>query len=478
MKAKDVQPPQKYISTTQSHLDFLVQSSNDSITGTNLKREITSWNPAAEKLYGYKASEVIGKSIDIIVPPNRRNEVVRLFKRLTNEQLVYNYETDRIRKGGKRIEVSITISPIKNGKNETIGFSTITRDITRRKQLEERLRLFAEAVEASADGIQLVDLAGHIIYSNKAFENMHGFTRKEIRGKHVSELMKDPRIDEKIVVPALRKHGQWNGELLVKHKSGTTFPIWLAVSVIRHRNKPIAMVGSLRDITERKKLEELKADFLSTAAHELRTPLTTLKLLSSSHLKKFKKFGKDQIKLADITLIDMELNKLNLLINDLLDDSRIETGNLRMNFKAIDLSELIKSVVCKMRIIYKRHIINISKFPKTEVVADPGRIEQVLVNLISNAAKYSPIFSVIEIGLIRPNKKMVEIYVKDQGEGIPADKIDLIFDRFYQVKERPVKGFGLGLFISREIVNAHKGKIWVESVPGKGSTFHFTLHAV
>lgn len=353
-----IHPQSKTESEVQSRLDFLVRSSNDAITGTDINREITLWNPAAEKLYGYTEEEVLGQSIDLIVPKERKKEVLKMFKDLANGKLVSDFATKRMRKDGTIFDVAITISPIKNDFGQVIGFSTITRDIT-----------------------------------------------------------------------------------------------------------------------EHKKIEDLKAEFLSTAAHELRTPLTTLKLISESHLRKYKKLGKDQIKLSELNLINTELSKLNLLINDLLDDSRIETGKLYMRFAPVDLNRLIQTVVRKMKVINKNHNILYKKSKEISIIGDVSRIEQVLVNLISNAAKYSPIFSTITLRSEKLNDK-IKVSVIDEGQGIPIEKQKLIFDRFYQVKEKSNKGFGLGLYISKEIVNAHKGKMWVESRVGKGSTFNFTLHLI
>ncbi|MGE5041920.1 MAG: PAS domain S-box protein [Candidatus Levyibacteriota bacterium] len=463
----------------KAHLDFLVNSSNDSIIGTDLKRRITSWNPAAEKLYGYTEQEVLGKNVDIIVPSQKKGEIIKLFEILARHRVVSNYETERLTKDKRLVQVSITISPIKDRKGETIGFSTITRDISRHMQMEKRLQLFAKALEAADDGIQIVGLDGKILFSNKSVERIYGFPPKELQGKSVNDMNKDPLFAEKIILPTLRKKGYWSGEIEVKHKNGSTFSIWLTASVIKHYGKPIALVGGIRDITKKKKLEELKAEFLSTAAHELKTPLTTLKLISESHLRKIKKYGMDQMKISEFNLINTELNRLNLLINDILDDSRIETQKLHMLFECTDLNKLILGVIKKMQIIYKHHKITYNnKKIKMQVIADPMRIEQVLINLISNAAKYSPIFSEIQVYVKQEEDGKTEVSVKDSGGGIPEEQRDLIFQRFYQIDRNSTKGFGLGLYITQEIIKGHRGKLWVDANKPKGSIFHFTLQTI
>lgn len=478
LKRKTIQQAQKIHTATQSHLDFLVRSSNDSITCTDLNRNITIWNPSAEKLYGYKKAEILGKKIDLIIPPDKYKEISMLLKKSLKGEVVANYETERIRKDGKLLNVSITISPVKNDKNKLIGFSTITRDITRQKRLEENLKIFKEAFEATVDAVQIVALDGKILFYNKATQTIYGYSKSELRGKSISILYNDRHFSQRIVAPQVLKRGSWSGEVESKRSDGTVFTVWLITSVIKHNNKPIAFIRIARDITEIKKLENLKADFLSTAAHELRTPLTTLKLISEAHLRKYKKYGKDQIKLSELNLINLELNKLNLLINDILDDSRVERGKLNMHFTTIDLNKLIQQVTKKMKLLYKHHNIVYKQNKNLRVIADPARIEQVMINLISNAVKYSPIFTNIIIILDKDHDGKAIISVRDEGQGIPKEKQELIFDRFYQVKEHSSKGFGLGLYISREIIRAHKGKLWVDSKVEKGSTFYFTLQSL
>lgn len=342
--------------TRENLLEFIFESSNDAIIGTDLNGRILEWNQAAEKIYGYKKDEILVKNISLLIPIERRTETVKIRERLLSGELVKNFETQRIRKDGKLICVSQTLSPIKNFKNQIIGFSTISHDVT----------------------------------SQKALEN-------------------------------------------------------------------------------------LKKEFLSSAAHELKTPITTLKLLSQFHLKKFIRAGKDSLTLEELELIDKELDRLTILVNDVLDDQRIETGKLLFRFETLDLTNLTKEVRKQLKPLFPTHkIIFLKKKLATEkVLADHDRLKQVLINLISNAVKYSPINSKIYIDLGKFKDSLV-VSVKDEGIGIPKDKLEKIFDRFYQIKEGK-GGFGLGLYLSREIIKSHRGKIWAENNAEKGSTFFFSL---
>lgn len=328
--------------------------SNDPIITVDTKLEITSWNEAAEKLYGFKPGEVMGKHLSILVPKNKLGELKQIYEGI-NAKFV-NFETERITKDGAVRTFSITVSPLTDEFKKPVGFSVIHRDITAQKHLDE-----------------------------------------------------------------------------------------------------------------------LKKEFLTLAAHELKTPITTLKLISQVHIAKFKRYGSDQIKLDELELIDRELERLAQLINDILDDSRIESGKLYLNFEQTNLKKLIGNVAKKMGYLTKKHKIVFSK-PKEKAVvfADQQRIEQVLVNLISNAIKYSGDKTTIELGVkVEINRAL--IWVKDEGFGIPKLLQRKIFDRYFQVKDKDGRGFGIGLYITKQIIRLHKSKIWVVSKEGFGSTFYFTL---
>lgn len=332
----------------------LVRMSNDPILTVDKKLKITSWNEAAEKLYGFKPDEILGKNLSVLVPKNKLGELKQIYRDI-NTKFV-NFETERITKDGHIRTVSITVSPLTDEFSNLAGFSVIHRDITSQKHLDE-----------------------------------------------------------------------------------------------------------------------LKKEFLSLAAHELKTPITTLKLISQAHIAKFKRYGSDQIKLDELELIDRELERLTQLINDILDDSRIDNGKLYLNFEQTNLKKLISNVVKKMGYLTKKHkIVFIKPREKIIVFADQQRIEQVLVNLISNAIKYSKESTIIEIGTEIENRRAL-IWVKDEGVGIPKLLQRKIFDRYYQVKEKEGRGFGIGLYITKQIVKLHKSKIWVDSRENAGSKFYFTL---
>lgn len=235
-----------------------------------------------------------------------------------------------------------------------------------------------------------------------------------------------------------------------------------------------AVLTMIKDVTQQKQIESLKNEFLTVAGHELKTPLTSAKLLAQTLAHKLRKarVEKETVRLS--SRIDFELDRLTRLLNDILDISRIETGKLQLNLVEINLAVVIKNATSTISTTIADHKIIFLDKQNVTVIADSDHIEQVLINLVANAAKYSPPNTTITIKVQKqPTRALVS--VTDQGVGIPKDKQAKIFDRFYQVEGTPKEGFGLGLYISKEIIEKHRGKIWVESEVGKGSTFFFTL---
>lgn len=243
----------------------------------------------------------------------------------------------------------------------------------------------------------------------------------------------------------------------------------------RH-NQTLAAASIISDITEQKNLEIRKDDFVNMASHELKTPLTSLKLYTEVMHRRLTK--KNDKQLADIIKrAQDQLNRLQKLVDDLLDVSRIQTGKLTYTKERFNLSELVNETVEVLGETANSHNIIIEKTPNLQVHADRFRIYQVVTNLITNAIKYSPSNSEIRIQLIK-NDSHALVRITDQGIGIPKEEHDKIFERLYQVfktADKKSPGFGMGLFISKEIIERHKGKIWVESKLNEGSTFCFTL---
>ncbi len=237
----------------------------------------------------------------------------------------------------------------------------------------------------------------------------------------------------------------------------------------------ILWIGAATDIEEQKREMERKDEFIGIASHELKTPLTSLK----GYLQLIASYKKDDLPPAVKTYIDkavISINKLQHLVNDLLDVSKIQAGRLEYRLNQIDISELVKQCIENAAHIYPAYEFKNEAQPNLVVNGNAERLEQVLMNLVNNAVKYSPNNKNIIIRAIQ-FKDSVRVSVTDFGIGLSAEQIDRIFERFYRVEDKKymTSGLGMGLYISTEIISSHNGKISVQSEPGKGSTFYFEL---
>ncbi len=332
---------------------------------------------------------------------------------------------------------------------------------------------FPELVNASPDPVLITDSKTQIIYVNPAWQNLTGYSFKEGKGKNPRFLQsgKTPKRIYKMLWKKLVKGKSfYTDEVIDKKKDGREYQTFSTYFPIQRGNKNIFYVQIQHDVTKQKLEEQRRKEFLSQASHELKTPVTTLKLLSQVISRKLK--GK-KINLAEVAVMERELNYLTNLINELLNLSQIEIGKVHLNLEKIDLAKLIREVTGRMKFLINRQKISIEIFRSLEVLADKYRLEQVLINLLTNASKYSPGKSVITVSLEKKGK-YAYVSVADYGEGIPASKLPLLFDKYYQANLKKI-GFGLGLYISKGIILRHKGKIWAESKLGKGSTFYFSL---
>jgi signal transduction histidine kinase len=230
------------------------------------------------------------------------------------------------------------------------------------------------------------------------------------------------------------------------------------------------------DITEQKQLEQRKDDFISMASHELKTPVTSLKMFTQLLRRQIARAGADAL-LPQFDKMDAQIDRLTRLIQELLDVSRIYAGKLEVRDEPFDLAELVKDTVETFQATVLEHPITLRGGASGRVRGDSDRIEQVLLNLLGNAVKYSPQHAPVEV-MIDEHPTGVIVSVQDQGIGIDPRHHDRIFDRFYQVTdsaEKTFPGLGMGLYISKQILQLHHGDLWVESVKGQGAVFRFKL---
>lgn len=467
-------------------LAAIVTSSHDAIVSKTLNSIITSWNKAAEKLFGYKAEEVIGKHISIVIPKNLIHEEDIIISKLRKGQRIDHFETIRKKKDGTLINVSLSISPIKDKTGKIIGAAKIARDITgqklgekKLKEGEERLRL---ALDAGKIGVWEWDIPNDVIsWSDRVYE-IHGVNKKHftLTFANYRNLIhpEDIKHTEKSIQDAVSGIKAYNTSFRLLLPNGVTKWVTTRAVVLRdEKNKPTRMLGATMDITEEKKLEQDKNDFVSIATHELKTPVTSLKAYAEVLRRRFVRAG-DTFSAEQMTKMNAQLDRLTNLISDMLDATKIDAGKLQMYEEKFDLDDLIAEITEALQHTTERHTLLIRGEVKKKIFADKERIGQVLTNLISNAIKYSPNAKKIEIRGIAEKGGQVKVCVRDFGMGIPKEKQDKLFERFYRVSgphDNTFPGLGLGLYISSEIIKRQGGRIWVESDANNGSNFCFRL---
>jgi signal transduction histidine kinase len=239
----------------------------------------------------------------------------------------------------------------------------------------------------------------------------------------------------------------------------------------------VNIVGSARDITRFREAEELKSTFISIISHELKTPVALIKGYAGTLRRKDAQWDAATVR-ESASVIEEEADRLTQLIDNLLDASRLQAGGLKLNLDDVALDQMAQRLVEKFRTQTSRHVLSVD-FPPTWplVQADAARLEQVLSNLIGNAIKYSPTGGAVYVkGRVLPDEVIVS--VSDEGIGIPVEEQDRIFERFYRVDDalsRRTAGSGLGLYLAKAVIDAHGGRIWVESTPGHGASFSFAL---
>ena len=486
--------------TDQRHLllaAMLVASSDDAIIGKDPQSVITTWNPAAERLYGYKAEEVVGRNISILLPPDRTDELEAVLGRVAKGAGAQHYDTKRVHKDGHLIDVAMTVSPIRDLEGGIVGTSTIQRNITERKKTDTVIAEMAAIVDSSNDAIIGKTLEGVITTWNRGAEMVYGYTAAEVIGKNISMLVPADRPHEDLELIAGMLAGNVrtaNFETQRLCKDGRQIEVSLTVSPIRDSDGTIVGASSVaRDVTEHNAMAEAltaselrsvlavaraKDEMVSLVSHELRTPLASL--LGFTELLYSRDFTEERRK-EYLGVMLREGRRLTDLINDVLHIQRLEAGHQDLNLAVADLEALIQRAITaageNQQTPIELHLTE--GLPLVNI--DTDSILQVLSNFISNARKYSPDGGAIDVST-RLVDGMVEVNVRDNGLGVPADSLSKLFGTFYRVDSgdrRLIKGTGLGLAINRRIIEAHGGQVSASSDgPGHGSQFQFTLPAV
>lgn len=516
-------------------LAAIVESTDDAIISKNLSGIIASWNKAAEKIFGYAEEETIGRHISLIIPRDRMEEEEMIISTIRQGKRLDHYRTMRVNKAGREFPISVTVSPIINSEGELVGASKIARDITKEletemelKQYAHRLELINEtnkilAGELDAEEIlqkttdattKLCGAAFGAFFYNKtdskgeslslfalsgapreAFEKL-GMPRNTdvfditFSGQGIlrsDDITKDPRYGKNsphkgmpkghlpvvsyLAVPVISQNGVVIGGLFFGHPKPAMFTKEHEVLVQSVATQAGVALENARLYLEVKALSARKDDFIGFTSHELKTPLTTIK--SYVQLLALKPEEINKI----LPNIEKQVSRLSGIISDLLDLSKIQNGKFDLNLENVSLVSLVNESCESAKQLSPDHLID-CRLPSENIIVkiDNAKMVQVLLNIFSNAIKFSPPLHKILLSAERIGDE-VKISIGDSGIGVAKEHLDKIFNRFYRVNETSNKtqGLGLGLYLCKEFVEAHRGKIWAESEAGNGTTIHILL---
>ncbi|MCD8741602.1 PAS domain S-box protein [Mucilaginibacter roseus] len=522
----------------QAMLAAIVTSSEDAIISKTLNGTITSWNHAAEKLFGYTEQEAIGKPITMLIPEERLNEEDHIINQVRNSQVVEHFETFRRHKSGRLLPLSLTISPVKDTSGNIIGASKTARDISKQKLAEQQLQHYAQNLEilnsfgkTVAENLDVQSILQKVtdattqltgaeygaFFYNKLNENGEAYMlytlsgapkeafeklgmprntdvfKTTFRGEgiiRVDDITKDARygkyaphhgmpkghlpVTSYLAVPVISKNGSVIGGLLYGHSQPAMFTQEHEQLVDGIAAQAAIALDNAKLYEEIRIINARKDEFIGLASHELKTPVTTI----NGYLQIIERSlaGTDR-NATFITKARVQVGKLSNLISDLLDVSKIITGQLPLSYAEFDLKDLLAECTEVMQQTCTTHNITVEQPEEPIIVnADQQRIEQVIVNLLSNAIKYSPQANEVLVKLNHHNGQAT-ISVQDFGMGIDPNDQKHIFSRFYRVEHvaAHISGLGIGLYICNEIINRHRGQLSVNSRLGHGATFSFQI---
>lgn len=457
----------------------IIDSSDDAIISKDLQGVVTSWNPAAQRIFGYTAAEMIGQPILKLIPDDRLAEEIDILTRLSRGERVEHFETRRVAKSGRLLDISLTISPIRDYFGKIIGISKIARDITILRQAEEKSAVLAAIVDSTDDAVVSKNLQGIITSWNISAERIFGYTAQEIIGESILKLIPDDRKEEEALILAQLKSGRRVDHIETKRltKDGKLVDVSLTISPVKDTKGNIIGLSKIaRDITEKKLEEQRKNDFIAIVSHELKTPLTSVRSYVQLALLKARQAA-DVYTEKILSRAETQTVKMTTLIHDFLDLSRLDEGKMALNLSRFSISVLMSEIVDEAVILAPSHKIAYQICEEAEIHADREKISQVMTNLISNAVKYSPAGTTITVSCLRVGNAM-QISFADQGIGVSPVDQKRLFERFYRVKDEQMKnvsGFGIGLYLVTEILRMHGTVIKLRSEPGKGSVFSFAL---
>jgi PAS domain S-box-containing protein len=458
----------------------------DSVIVTDLLGTITYWNEGASAVFGYTATEMIGKTLALLSFERDMDQNVDDFKRIQAGD-DYIGEWQGRRKDGTTVWVDVKTTILHDTQGTAIGLIGISKDITARREAEERLRQsekhFRALVENMDGGITLTDANGIMTYVSPSTTRMEGFLPEELMGHRVFTRMVYPADQEataRLWARVIEEPGKSHTlEYRSKCKNGSFLWIEVVGRNLLHEPGIEAIVWNYRDVSERKQLEQRKDHFISMVSHELKTPLTVLSAYTQLLRERCVSEGRTDTALH-LSKMNDQITNLTKLVVDMLDISKMQAGQIEMAREAVDMDTLAHEVVESLQPTTSHHLL-IEGEARGTITGDRERLGQVMMILLDNAIKYSPQADTVVVRIARAREgDTLTVAVQDCGIGIGQEHQGRLFERFYRAlskKDKTYPGLGIGLYIAHEIIQHHGGKMWVESNEGSGSIFFFSLPA-
>jgi len=462
--------------SVNSHLAAIIESSEDAIASKDLNGTITSWNKSAERMFGYSAEEIIGQPVTLIIPPELHDDEPRILGKIRAGQRIEHFETVRVHKNGRRIHVSLTVSPIKDVHGRIVGAAKIVRDITQKKKLEEDALRLAAIVESSDDAIASKDLNGIVTTWNRSAEKMFGYRAEEIIGKPITLIIPEElQQDETVILSKIRRGEKIEHfETVRLRKDGQRIDVSVTISPMKDDyGNVIGAAKIVRDITEKKKIdralritEKLAAAgrLAATIAHEVNNPLEAVTNLV--YLAKVDAHKPERVE-EYLGMAGRELDRVAHITRQTLGFYRDPSLPARMSVTHL-LDDLLSVYERRFE---SRKISVVKQYDGAiEITALSGELRQAFSNLVSNSIDAMPGGGKLVIrarqthAWNRAHQPGVRITILDTGSGIEPRHRKNLFQPFFTTKQDV--GTGLGLWITRNIAEIHGGTIRVKSKTG------------
>ena len=488
--------------TEAALLAAIVESSDDAIIGTDLSGIIVTWNKGAEHIFGYSTAEAVGQPFTILIPADRFEKESENLKEVLKGRRVEHYETVRQRKDRSLIDISLTISPLKDETGKIVGAAKIARDISERAKREKQIRYQARLLDAVEQAVIATDFEGRIVYLNSYAEWLYGWLETDVVGKGLLEFIAAPDLQQADEIFArIRRGDSWSGEMRVRRKDQSEFFAMVTHSPIHNdQGEQIGVVQVSRDITAQKRAEaehaklleserraraeaeeanRIKDEFLATISHELRNPLNVILGYSEVLVRS------NEAKQSEFVQRAAEILRRNAiaqaqLVSDLLDLSRLQLGKFSLNRQVVSLTKTINDAVETVRAEALAKGLEVKIEMSNELVfvdGDPLRMEQIVWNLLNNAVKFTPSGGTVTVKLAKRNG-FARLAVTDTGQGIESKFLPHVFEIFRQADStisRRHGGMGIGLALVQQLVQLQEGTVSVSS-GGTGQGAEFTIN--